>query len=234
MPRVKRKTKARTTETCLIASYEEAESQANLILQATEQRLRNENERLGYENERIRNENQVLRNLLASSDVDHIALGQHLTEEYRDGASDENQLGLSPVTNTAPSAIELYSDPTPLHAIFDSVESPTTMTEAVDLVSQSPSGLALSPPTAFYSSFGLPMPNIYAPNSLERVLEPHLVDFLSLTNQNISGEIAAGLVDAVHQDTTLCTVAIQIVDLCNKKNVNILELDNLGVGFECA
>lgn len=52
----------------------------------------------------------------------------------------------------------------------------------------------------------------------------HHTDFV--TNQNIYGNISAGMVNCVLQDTTLCTVAFQIVDLCNKKNVNVLELDS--------
>jgi hypothetical protein len=61
-------------------------------------------------------------------------------------------------------------------------------------------------------------------NILGNVGEPHLTDFVM--NQGISGNIPAGLINCVLQDTTLCSVAFQIVDLCNKKNINVSELDS--------
>lgn len=59
---------------------------------------------------------------------------------------------------------------------------------------------------------------------MPNILGHHLPDFV--TNQSISGNISAVMVNCVLQDTTLCTVAFRIVDLCNKKNVNVLELDS--------
>lgn len=83
-----------------------------------------------------------------------------------------------------------------------------------------------SPHTTLGDSFGLPMSDIYTSDLYERALEHHPFDFLSATNQNLPGSIFGRGTDDVFQDTTLCTIAIQIVGLCNKKNIDILELDS--------
>lgn len=79
-----------------------------------------------------------------------------------------------------------------------------------------------SPHTTLGDSFTLPISDIDISDLYERALEPHPFDLLSATNQNLSGSIG---IDDARQDSTLCTIALQIVGLCNKKNMNILELD---------
>ncbi|KAH8693647.1 hypothetical protein BGW36DRAFT_383451 [Talaromyces proteolyticus] len=233
MPRVKLKTKAENLERVRnnqrkcrqrrrdyvaelegrIASYQEAAIQANLSFQA--------------EGEQLRMENQALRTLLDSSGADPVAVEQFLAKKCQEGTSKERQLDLV-ATNPGSFSVGLDTDPTTLqlsNTISEFVGSSTTVTEFAD---PGPLGVQLppSPFTAFGDSFGLAMSNIYMPNLHEGAPERHLTDFLSVTTQNISGYIPTGLIDDVLQDTTLCTVAIQIVSLCNKKNLNLLELDS--------
>lgn len=101
--------------------------------------------------------------------------------------------------------------------ISDSVESLNTL-PSLDME------LPPSPSAIFGASNNLTTPNIYMPNILGSGGEPHLTGFVM--NQNISDSITAGVFNCVLQDTTLCTVAFRIVNLCNKKNVNVLELDS--------
>ncbi|KAK9452453.1 hypothetical protein V1511DRAFT_513816 [Dipodascopsis uninucleata] len=235
MPRVKRKTKSEDLERVRnnqrkcrqrkrdyvaelesrIASYQETAIQANLRFQAKE--------------EELRTENQALRTLLGTGAMDQNVIEQFVAKELRERTLKESQLSLV-ATNPASFDVELGTDPTTLQVssnemVSEFVGSSTTVTEVAGPRPLLDAQHLPSPHTTFGDSFGLLMFNIYMPELYERALEPHSFDLLSATNQSLSGNIFGGGIAGVLQDTTLCTVAFQIVSLCNK-NINILELDS--------
>ncbi|KAI7969361.1 hypothetical protein EIK77_000914 [Talaromyces pinophilus] len=110
--------------------------------------------------------------------------------------------------------------------ISEFVGSSTTVMEAAGPLPQFDEPRLPSPHTTLGDSFDLSMFNTYMPDLYGRALEPHSFDLLSATNQDLSGNLFGREIDDVPQDTTLCTIAIQIVGLCNKKNINTLELDS--------
>lgn len=77
----------------------------------------------------------------------------------------------------------------------------------------------------FATFVDFPIPSSYVTNLLEKEPDPHLLDSLPLSNGSIIADITTEILDVVLRDTTLCTVAIQIICYCNKKGLSMFELD---------
>ena len=67
--------------------------------------------------------------------------------------------------------------------------------------------------------------NFHVPSLLEIESELGLSKHSLLTSHDKFGNISTRWVDMVMQDTTLCSVAFQLVVQCNRRNVDILEID---------
>ncbi|KAL1962411.1 hypothetical protein VTN77DRAFT_9682 [Rasamsonia byssochlamydoides] len=196
-----------------IAFYEAAAAQGNMKLQAREEQLRSENQRL--------------RALLEFSGISASFLEQYLAEEEQQDPPYDLEAGLGLVADPELPTVESHSSLLmPLESstiISDSVQFPVgeMASAGLDPSFQWAFDLPASPSGTLGLSFGFITPNTQAASLL--ATEPSLAELLSLANQNV--EIATGSSNAVLKDTTLCVVALQLVIHCNKKKVDMLELN---------
>jgi arsenic resistance protein ArsH len=86
--------------------------------------------------------------------------------------------------------------------------------------------IPLAPSTGPDTHLDFLIPDLYRPSLLEREWLAQLLDLQPLANQSTtSGDITGGFDHPVLQDATLCTIAIRIIRLCNKKDLSMLDLD---------